>query len=396
MGKLIEAVTNGGTIPLLSPTLNDAKIKRADQIIEGVRKGDRAALAEFAAHFGGVRYKETVTTGDDFIWAFAQLTAKSVTDEWEETERTWSEVIETDTITSFDAPTNYYIDAAVEGFERPVNEPGKPGNIVPIVPEGSPYPAFQFSGELAESGSIHKAGGQYQLTFEKIINDIGGIVPKIPVLIRDSLLQREEWDAWSGLISILELPANALAAGDSLLGTTVPANAPLSREALEVALVQAGLREVRGKKVRVGSYALIVPTGGALQANFLLNNVSVTGQEVAQSSSVTNVVSFNGWSPLSKITKVVESDFMPDGSWALVPNKGAIRGPKFYALTRLRGHEGPELRVQNLTGNYLGGGAVPPFEGSFDTDSAAFRGRIINGGIGWNTSYPVFSDGSGS
>ena len=111
---------------------------------------------------------------------------------------------------------------------------------------------------------------------------------------------------------------------------------------------------------------------------------------------VTNVVSFNGWNPLSKITKVVESDFMEDGSWALVPNKGAIRGPKFYALTRLTGHEGPELRVQNLTGNYLGGGAVPPFEGSFDTDSAAFRGRIINGGIGWNTSYPVFSDGSGS
>ena len=395
MGKLIEAVTNGGTIPLLSPTLNDAKIKRADQIIEGVRKGDRAALAEFAAHFGGVRYQETVTTGDDFIWAFAQLTAKSVTDEWEETERTWSEVIETDTITSFDAPTNYYIDAAVEGFERPVNEPGKPGNIVPIVPEGSPYPAFQFSGELAESGSIHKAGGQFNLTFEKIINDIEGIVPKIPVLIRDSLLQREEWDAWSGLISILELPANALAAGDSLLGTTVPANAPLSREALEVALVQAGLREGRGKKVGVGSYALIVPTGGALQAYFLLNNVSVTGQELTN-GPVTNVVSFNGWNPLSKITKVVESDFMEDGSWALVPNTGAIRGPKFYALTRLRGHEGPELRVQNLTGNYLGGGAVPPFEGSFDTDSAAFRGRIINGGIGWNTSYPVFSDGSGS
>ena len=276
-----------------------------------------------------------------------------------------------------------------------MNEPGKPGNIVPIVPEGSPYPAFQFSGELAESGSIHKAGGQYRLTFEKIINDIEGIVPKIPVLIRDSLLQREEWDAWSGLLSVLELPANALAAGDSLLGTTVPANAPLSREALEVALVQAGLREVRGKKVRVGSYALIVPTGGALQANFLLNNVSVTGQELTN-GPVTNVVSFNGWNPLSKITKVVESDFMEDGSWALVPNKGAIRGPKFYALTRLRGHEGPELRVQNLTGNYLGGGAVPPFEGSFDTDSAAFRGRIINGGIGWNTSYPVFSDGSGS
>ena len=395
MGKLIEAVTNGGTIPLLSPTLNDAKIKRADQIIEGVRKGDRAALAEFAAHFGGVRYKETVTTGDDFIWAFAQLTAKSVTDEWEETERTWSEVIETDTITSFDAPTNYYIDAAVEGFERPANEPGKPGNIVPIVPEGSPYPAFQFSGELAESGSIHKAGGQFNLTFEKIINDIEGIVPKIPVLIRDSLLQREEWDAWSGLISILELPANALVAGDSLLGTAVPTNAPLSREALEVALVQADNREIRGKKVRVGSYALLVPTGGALQANFLLNNVSVTGQE-RTNGLVTNVVSFNGWNPLSKITRVVESDFMDAGTWALVPNKGAIRGPKFYALTRLRGHEGPELRVQNLTGNYLGGGAVPPFEGSFDTDSAAFRGRIINGGIGWNTNYPVFSDGSGS
>lgn len=392
--KLVEQVTMGGRIAKLNPTLNDAKLARADQIIEGLTRNDGNAVAAFREHLGA-RFGETLTTGDDFIHAFAQLAAFEVVDEWEAEDRDWAEVIPVETISSWETPVTYYVDMAVEGFERPQNEPDLPGDTVPIVPEGSTYPSFMFKGEASESGGIHKAGGQFALTFERIVADSVGLVPKIPMLIRESLLNRENWDAWNGLIKFIDVPANHLAAGTTIDGTPVAADAPLGLFSVALALEQAQLREIRGKKVKVGTYDLLVPTGTKTQAEFLLYGRKWV-EEDQTSGLDTRRFEIQGFNPLSKLAKIVETDFLEDQRWALVPSKGSIRGRnKFYAYTRLIGQEGPELRIQNLTGNYLGGGIVPPFEGSFDTDSAAFRGRIIGDGIGWNSEYAVISDGDG-
>src|SRR5690606_28248295 len=143
-------------------------------------------------------------------------------------------------------------------------------------------------------------------------------------------------------------------AATTLDGVSVPADAPLSRAALAAALTQARNAEINGRKVRAGSYRLIVPTGSREVAEFYLNNVAVTG---AQDGSLT--LSFPGYNPLGGISGVTESDYFTGTQWALIPAPGSIRGNKqFYNLGRLRGHEGPEVRVQNLTGNYAGGGAV--------------------------------------
>ena len=397
MVSLIETVTRNGALPLYSPKINDAKLVQADKIVEGIRRNDNEAVTAFKSHLGA-RFGEAIhTTGDDFIFSFAQLSALAVQNDWEAATRTWSDAIETETVSSFDTPTTYSINPVTEGFARPATEPNKPDHVVPRVPEGSPYPHFIFSGEAAQAGNIGKAGGRYDLTFEKIIGDVTGIVPLIPRLITESLLEREEYDAWQGLIDFIDIPANHLVAGTSLIGEAVPADAPLSRAALAVALRQAANREVvPGRKVSVSSYNLIVPTGAGEDARFLLNTLSLGGLEV-QDGSTTQLVSVSGYNPLSKIAGVVETDYLSGSAWALIPAKGAIRGnKKFYSLGQLAGHIGPELRLQNVTGNYLGGGSVPPFEGSFETDSAAFRGRIISGGLGWNPQYAVFSDGDGA
>lgn len=392
--KLVEQVTKGGQIAKLNPTLNDAKIARADQIVEGLARNDGNAIAAFREHMGA-RFGETLTTGDDFIHAFAQLAAFEIVDEWEAEERNWSEVIPTETVSTFETPVTYFIDSEVKGFERPQTEPGKPGHVVPIVPEGSPYDSFTFMGEASESGEIHKAGGQFALTFEKIISDTAGIVPVIPKLIREALLDREEWDAWNGLITGIDVTANHLTAGTTLDGTAVAADAPLSLFSVALALEQAQLREIRGKKVQVGTYDLLIPRGTRAQAEWLLYGLNWVGEDQTNGLN-TRKFTVQGFNPLSKLAKIVETDFLTDQRWALVPSKGSIRGRnKFYAYGQLVGHVGPELRIQNLTGNYLGGGIVPPFEGSFDTDSAAFRGRIIGGGLMWNSNYAVISDGDG-
>lgn len=394
--KLVEQVTRGGVLPLFNSRIDDAKLIAADKIIEGVRMNDNQAITAFKSHLGA-RFGEAIhTTGDDFVFSFAQLSALEVQNTWEAAERTWSDAIETETVSSFDAPVSYTIDPVTDGFGRPVTEPNKPDHVVPLVPEGSPYPHFVFRGEAAQSGSIHKAGGRYDLTFEKIVSDVAGIVPVIPRLITESLLEREEYDAWQGLVEFIDIPANHLVAGTSLIGEQVVADAPLSRSALAVALRQAQNREINGRKVSVSSYNLIVPRGAGDDAKFLLNTFTLTGVN-EQDGLTTSLYSVNGYNPLGKIAGVIETDYMSGTQWALIPAKGAVRGPnKFYTLGQLAGHIGPELRLQNVTGQYLGGGSVPPFEGSFETDSAAFRGRILCGGLGWNPEYAVISDGDGT
>lgn len=393
---LLEQVTKGGRIALQHGALNDAKLIAADQILEGVRKNDALAIAEFKNHMGA-RFGESLTTGDDFIFAFAQLSAFQVQTEWEQAERTWTEVIPTETVTSFEAPKTYTIEPSqIEGFARPVNEPGKPDHVVPVIPEGSPYPRFVFKGETSSAGRIQKAGGSFGMTFEQIINDVAGIVPVIPRLINESLLDREEYDAWYGLIKFIDIPANHLQADETLDGSTNVADAPLSRAAIAAALKQARLREIDGKRVQVRSYDLLVPVGETETANWYLSTLNLAGLE-DQDGSTNRIYNLNGYNPLQGIRAVVETEYLTGSQWALVPSKGAVRGSKkFYSLGTLVGHIGPELRVENATGTYLGGGAVPPFEGSYATDEASFRGRIIEGGLGWNPEYAVFSDGDGS
>ena len=297
---------------------------------------------------------------------------------------------------SFETPIDYSIKPVIDGFERPQTEPGKPGDVPPLVPEGSPYPHFRFAGERNAQGSIHKRGGRYDLTFEEIIRDVVGLVPQIPVLINEALLQAEEYDAWVGLLTFINTPANALQAGTTLLEEDVPANSPLSRAAMALALFQAENRQINGQTVSVSAYNLIVPKGMKSQAEFLINTFTLQGQNVVD-GAVTNLYSVNGYNPLSKIRGVVETKYLTGPAWALIPAKGAVSGnKKFYSLGQLVGHVGPELRLENVTGQYLGGGDVSPFEGDFETDSAAFRGRIIQGGLGWNSEYAVYSNGTGT
>ncbi len=399
MAKLLEQITREGLIGFVDAPaagLSDAKLIAADQIIEGVSRGDHNSIAQFKRSFG-CQFGEAIhTTGDDFIFAFAQLTAMSVVDEWEAAERTWEEAIEVEETTSFKAPKFYSINPVTEGFARPQTEPNKPAHIVPIVPEGQPYPHFLFEGELAKSGGLHKAGGEYGLTFEKIVDDVAGIVPLIPKLITESLLEREEYDAWMGLITHIWVSANHLQGGTTIDGQAVATDAPLSRAAIMAAVEQGNNREIiPGRKVQVTSWRLLVPRGQKLQADFYLNQLRA-GEIITTDGLVQRTFS-SGYNPVSQIAGVTETDYLSGTQWALIPNKGAIRGTRqFYKYGRLRGHVGPEIRVENATGQYLGGGSVPPFEGSFKTDSAAFRGRVIGGGLGWNDEFAVVSDGDGT
>ena len=91
---------------------------------------------------------------------------------------------------------------------------------------------------------------------------------------------------------------------------------------------------------------------------------TITGNPVA--SQVEIVV--NPW-----IKKINAS---ADAYWFLIPVPGQSLNPG-VALGFLRGYETPELRVKANGGLFLGGGAVPVRDGSFDNDDFEMRIRHI-------------------
>jgi len=392
--KLEEKLTNGGRVPL-PIGVNKAKLVAADQIIEGINKGDSLAIGAFKEHLGA-RFSETLTTGDDFIYAFSHMTALEVDNEWVARERNWKRIMPTRVVNTFEGAKVYSIDPTVTGFNRPSDEPGKPGHVAPIVPENAPYPEFKFTGEEASGGGIHKAGGAFGLSFERIVSNPGELVPVLPMLITEFLLDREEWDAFNGLISFLGA-AQQLTAGTTLDGAAVLKNAPLGRDSLNLAIEQVKRRKLNKRALGISTMTLVVPIGGAETAKWYINTLTPGAFTTVPGSTGGTERSFtlNGYNPLATITDVVESEYIADNAWYLIPTPGSIRGNKrFIELGVLRGHEAPEIRTENVTGNYLGGGAVGPFEGSFATDSARLRGRIITGALQWSPEFGIWSNGT--
>ena len=76
------------------------------------------------------------------------------------------------------------------------------------------------------------------------------------------------------------------------------------------------------------------------------------------------------------------------------PERPLVRREAAFELLRLRGYTSPELRVNNATGSYVGGGIVNPFEGSFTNDTIDYRFRYPTGGVLWDDTYVLKSDGT--
>jgi hypothetical protein len=62
----------------------------------------------------------------------------------------------------------------------------------------------------------------------------------------------------------------------------------------------------------------------------------------------------------------------------------------------LRGHEQPEIFYKAPNASRIGGGAVNPLDGDFDTDSVEYKVRHVLGGCRMDPLTTVASNGSGA
>lgn len=359
------------------PHVTRGKVAKVKDLVEGALNGDRQAKGML---------EESIATSDA-IFNFAHLTNIQVLQNFPDAEREWQQFVSNvRTVGDFNPVSLYSMNP---DWAQTSNTLGA-SVVSPRVPEAATYPYAYFVPEQASTGTgVQKYGFKTGFTFEAFINDSTGFLSSLPSVMEKVALDTEEYIFFNTFLTEGFLVGNALAGGVTPEGDTVVADAPISRAAVIQAIIELGERQINNRKVVLtGGYKLLIPAGTRQYVEFALNPTLV---QIKDGSFVFNV---NGYDPLAGIT-VVETEHLPDGYWAILPNGNSAGRPIIEAF-RLAGHELPELRVQGNTGTYVGGGTVSPFEGNFDNDTADFRIRQFFGAHVWTPELIIWSDGTGS
>lgn len=359
------------------PSVTKAKVAKVKDLVEGALRGD---------HIKEGFLKETLSTSDA-IFSYAYLQTLNILPQFDRAPRVWSQIASVRTVSDFRRPVLYSL--ATNWGVGVID----PNDAAPVVPEGASYPYAHFQGEEALSTSLSKRGFKTDLTWESVINDTVGYLQALPSEMLRVALDTEEATVLTGLTNGVT-NAQQLAGGTVPTGETVPANSPISRAALIRAIFELSQRTVNGRQVQLtGGYNLLVPVGQKVGVEYILGQSFQTVQSGSGNGQI--ILGINGYDPLAGIT-VIETPFVTGTQWYLVPKPGTTGGRPVLELLRLAGHEAPEIRVENVTGTYLGGGNVPPFEGSFSNDTVTFRLRMAIGTALWTPALVVWSSGAGS
>jgi hypothetical protein len=367
----------------VSPT----KVKAVQSLMEGALAGDRVAEA---------RLMESIATSDAALNAVYLINLQTL-DQFDAAPRTWTELAGTRELPDFRPAVLTGIFGGFEGLKRDGTATGNgktnPAGIAPVVAEAETYPYATIGEVEASYGRLQKRGFKVGWTWEARVNDGIDFFAQIPGEMVNVALDTEEYEVYSALLAT---NASRQLAGGAIYdgGANVTANSVLTRRAVLRAVQELSERQINGRRVQVnGGYNLVVPYGSAEAVRFILNQPII--EKLPGTSGGYRVdISDPGTSTIGSIT-VVESIYITGTNWYLIPKPGTVRRP-VLELGRLRGYATPELRVHNLTGNYAGGGAVAPFEGSFDNDSIDMRLRYPLTGILWDDRFVVWSTGVGA
>lgn len=374
-------------------TMNGVTPKKVEAVVDLMERYNEGSLV------AGATLHEALTTSDA-IFNLAHLANLQFVPNFDEAERNWQQIVTgpNRVVPDFKPVTLYSLNPAWTDGNGPTQVLDSHG-AAPIIPEGTPYPYAYITGETTQGASVKKRGFKTDWTLEARINDGIGAIADLPSQMLQVSLDTEEADVWSALVNGKTSASNFVATTipDPLGGANivVPANAPLTRNALLAAIQQLALRTVNGRRIQVrgNAYNLVVPIGVGLFAEYILSQV-LTGIQ-GGSSPLVGIYDVTRPNPLAGIT-VLESEWVTGTQWYLVPKKGSTVRPILERL-ELRGYQTPQLFVDNHVGSAVGGGAISPFEGSFDADVITLKLRQFGGAVLWDAGIGiVYSSGAGS
>lgn len=269
------------------------------------------------------------------------------------------------------------------------------------VPQLTEYPESVLNEQAAKTLSVKKYGRRIGFSFEAMTNDDLQQLQDIPDRFARGARRTE-----SRAVTELYVDVNGPHASLYTVGNAnkVTANPPLSIAALQTAMtVLAAQLDENGEPMMIETVTLVVPPALEVTARNILNATQLwltTSGGVRDSGSGQQQLIAENW--MRNKMQLVVDPYIPitastangNTSWFLFANPN--EGRPALVIGFLRGHEEPEVFIQEPDARRVGGGAVDPMSGSFENDSVNWKVRHILGVSRIDPKATVASNGTGS
>jgi len=379
-------LTAGGklTVP---PMVSNSSIAKVTEMVSeakrGGHEGDRARI----------NLAESLSTSDA-PFSFAHLVNLRNLPIYEEAEDSLDPITQDETVPDFRPATFANLQFNFEGLEYGKDTDGE--RVAPRVAEGDTYQyAFGYTQEDT-SIAVEKRGFKVGWTLEHAVNDPFGLVTRFP---DDMLRVGQKTDEYVRIRALIQGTTDASKLAnetdtDFISGEGVVRDNILTPAALRVAIRQIGKRtDDSGVRFPIPrSFQLVVARGMRESAEWAIGLAQ--GMIQVQDGLATYRTPSVPADPLGRIRGIIESEFLEDGNWYLVPEAGTTERPALIRV-RLAGYLVPEVYVSNFNGIPVGGAASSsPFRAfNFDNDSVDLKFRqIVNAGI-FSEDQIVWSEG---
>jgi hypothetical protein len=358
----------------------------AAKLLEGALRGDRQDK---------LKLQEGISTSDLPV-QLAPTINKIMLENYADQPKVWDQFAQRLVVDDF-RPVNYmnlaYED---EGLDN-AGDKFRNGSL-PTVGEYDEYPTAGWFSITEHDFQVKKSGSRVRFSWESIVNDGNiSLLERLPLELARKAAGKEDEEVTKQLVTASGLNTDNFKSGNQNL---LASNPVLSLEALEAAITAANVQTYNGKSITPFSrFVLVVPQALELTAKKILA-IQQVRVETTSGSTVTSTVAGN---PIASQIQIVVNPWIKkiynnsnaDKFWFLLPVPSDTLNPGIV-LGFLRGYEAPELRVKANAGLYLGGGAVPAREGSFDNDDFEMRIRHIATGGFMLPTGTIASTGAGS
>lgn len=374
----------GGRISV-SPFVSERSVLKMADLVEGIRMGGHAGER------ARVDFKETLSTSDA-PYSFAQLLNIRNLPLYDEAPVEWSSIASTEVVSDF-RPTTFHTLRSNFGTLGHGNDTG--GNVVaPLVPELGTYVEAYGYQEEAVQAAVEKRGFKWGISLERVVNDPTRAYSQVPGDMLRVGVATDEFVVFRALVDGATSASQIAGGVDLITGDTIPANPEFSAAAVRVALRNISARtDSEGNRIPLAPrYRVVVPLGEGDTVQWMLDEASRIIR--VQDGLVTYGAPGSGG--LNRIAGVVESEFIPAGSWYLVPDAGSTVRPSLVRL-QLAGYTSPEVYVEGTPIPVAGGASFDPFRAfSWDDDSARFKFRMFTNAALISQDQLAWSDGTES
>lgn len=378
------------------------------QFIEAAKLYNRVLNGDRYATF---LFQEALSTSD-FPNLFGDILDRQVLAGYQEANYTWNMYCKRGTVRDFRVARRFRLDHGEGVLDGPIAPSGDApggGSGTFGIEQLSEYPARKRTDGVYNT-QVFKYGARMPFSWETMINDDLDVLKDTPALFGRAARRTEEKKVTELYVSSTGPNATFFSvANKNILSTAVSSlvsvtNAPLSITALQQAMVVMALqRDLDGEPISNAGAILVVPRALEVTAMNILNASQVwmndQGGTVDGSGNSLQRLLADNWA--RKVVKLAVNVYLDvvdtthgNTAWYLIADPNS--GRPALEMDFLRGHEQPELFMKSPNAVRVGGGAVDPMEGDFDTDSIDYKVRYCMGGTTLDPKRAVASNGSGS